>query len=65
MKGGLISAIWTVKAYKDPRIDRERGWNSSLMVTRRPEVLSLPISFCELAKDAKAALVCEPCTRTI
>ena len=64
MKGGLISAIWTVKAYKDLGIDRERGWNSSLTVTRRPEALSLPISFVSLRRTRRRRLSASRVQRT-
>ena len=53
MKGGLISAIWTVKAY-----------NSSLTVTRRPEVLSLPISFVSLRRTRRRRLSASRVQRT-
>ena len=64
MKGGLISAIWTVKAYKDLGIDPGRGWNSSLMVTRRPEVLSPPISFVSLRRTRRRRLSASRVQRT-
>ncbi len=35
MKGGLVSAIWTVKAYKDLGIDPESVWNLSSTGMRR------------------------------
>ncbi len=61
MKSGLVSAIWVAKAYKDLGIcpgkklvfifnaDEETGSKESGKI------------ICDLAKDAKAALVCEPC----
>lgn len=61
MKSGLISAIWTARAYRELGIDpgkklvfifngdEETGSNESSDI------------ICELAKGAKAALVCEPC----
>lgn len=61
MKSGLVSAIWAAKAYKDLGIcpgkklvfifngDEETGSKESGKI------------ICDLAKDAKAALVCEPC----
>ena len=62
MKGGLISAIWTVKAYKDLGIDP--GKRLEFIFNGDEETGSAESTdiICELAKDAKAALVCEPCT---
>lgn len=62
MKSGLVSAIWCIKAYKDLGIapgkkivcifngDEETGSAESTDI------------ICDIAKDAKAALVVEPCT---
>ena len=62
MKGGLISAIWTVKAYKDLGLDP--GKRLEFIFNGDEETGSAESTdiICELAKDAKAALVCEPCT---
>lgn len=61
MKSGLISAIWTAKAYKDLGIDP--GKRLVFIFNGDEETGSHESSdiICELAKDAKAALVCEPC----
>ena len=61
MKSGLISAIWTAKAYKDLGIDP--GKRLVFLFNGDEETGSHESSdiICELAKDAKAALVCEPC----
>lgn len=61
MKSGLISAIWTVKAYKDLGIDP--GRRLEFLFNGDEETGSAESSeiICNLAKDAKAALVCEPC----
>jgi len=61
MKSGLISAIWTAKAYKDLGIDP--GKKLVFIFNGDEETGSHESSgiICELAKDAKAALVCEPC----
>jgi len=62
MKGGLISAIWAVKAYKELGIDP--GKKLVFVFNGDEETGSKDSNdiICELAKDAKAALVCEPCT---
>ena len=61
MKSGLISAIWNVKAYRDLEIDPGKklvfAFNGD-EETGSPESEAI---ICELAKGAKAALVCEPC----
>lgn len=61
MKSGLISAIWTAKAYKDLGI--EPGKRLVFIFNGDEETGSRESSgiICDLAKDAKAALVCEPC----
>lgn len=61
MKSGLISAIWVAKAYKDLGI--EPGKRLVFIFNGDEETGSRESShiICELAKDAKAALVCEPC----
>ena len=56
MKGGLLRDL-DQKAYMILGSIRERGWNSSLMVTRRPEVLESTDIICELAKDAEGGAV--------
>lgn len=61
MKSGLISAIWNVKAFKDLGIDPGK---KLVFVFNGDEETGSPESeaiICELAKGAKAALVCEPC----
>lgn len=61
MKSGLISAIWSIKAYRDLGIDPGKRL---VMVINGDEEIRSPESshiICELAKDCKAALVCEPC----
>lgn len=62
MKGGLISAIWAVKAYQDLGIDP--GKKLVFIFNGDEETGSRDSEeiICDLAKDAKAALVCEPCT---
>lgn len=62
MKGGLISAIWAVKAYQDLEIDP--GKKLVFIFNGDEETGSRDSEeiICALAKDAKAALVCEPCT---
>ena len=62
MKGGLISAIWAVKAYQDLGIDP--GKKLVFVFNGDEETGSKDSSdiICELAKGAKAALICEPCT---
>jgi len=62
MKGGLISAIWAVKAYQDLGI--EPGKKLVFVFNGDEETGSKDSSdiICELAKGAKAALICEPCT---
>lgn len=61
MKSGLISAIWTAKAYKDLGIDP--GKRLVFIFNGDEETGSHESSdiICELAKGARAALVCEPC----
>lgn len=61
MKSGLISAIWVAKAYKDLGI--HPGKKLVFIFNGDEETGSKESSgiICELAKDAKAALVCEPC----
>lgn len=61
MKSGLISAIWTAKAYRDLGIDP--GKKLVFIFNGDEETGSHESSgiICELAKGAKAALVCEPC----
>lgn len=61
MKSGLISAIWVMKAYKDLGIDPGK---KLVMVCNGDEEIGSPDSseiICGLARDAKAALVIEPC----
>ncbi|MBQ6834723.1 MAG: M20 family metallopeptidase [Lachnospiraceae bacterium] len=62
MKGGLISAIWAVKAYRDLGIDP--GKKLVFVFNGDEETGSKDSSdiICELAAGAKAALICEPCT---
>ena len=64
MKSGLISAIWAVKAYQDLGI--EPGKKIVCVFNGDEETGSKDSSdiICEIAKDAKAALVPEPCTAT-
>ena len=61
MKSGLISTIWIVKAYRELTIDP--GKRLVFIFNGDEETGSGESSeiICELAKDAKAALVCEPC----
>lgn len=60
MKSGLVSAIWSMKAYKDLGIDP--GKRLVMVINGDEEVRSPESSdiICELAKGCKAALVCEP-----
>ena len=60
MKSGLISAIWSMKAYRDLGIDP--GKKLVMMVNADEEIRSPESSaiICEVAKGCKAALVCEP-----
>ena len=62
MKGGLISAIWAVKAYRDLGIDP--GKKLVFVFNGDEETGSKDSNdiICELAARAKAALICEPCT---
>ncbi len=64
MKGGLVSAIWTVKAYKDLGSIRESVWNSSSTVTRRREARSLPISSVSLRRTRRRRLCANRVQRT-
>ena len=60
MKSGLVSAIWSMKAYKDLGIDPGK---KLVMVINADEEIRSPESsdiICGLAKGCKAALVCEP-----
>lgn len=60
MKSGLISAIWSMKAYKDLGIDPGK---KLVMVINADEEIRSPESssiICELARGCRAALVCEP-----
>lgn len=61
MKGGLISAIWTARAYKELGIDP--GKHLVFIFNGDEETGSdeSTETICSLAKGAKAALVCEPC----
>ncbi len=62
MKSGLVSAIWSMKAYKDLGIDPGKCLR---MVINGDEEIRSPESssiICEQAQGCKAALVCEPCT---
>ena len=60
MKSGLISAVWAVKAFKDLGIDP--GKKLVFVFNGDEETGSKDSNdiICELARDAKAALVCEP-----
>jgi glutamate carboxypeptidase len=60
MKGGLISAIWTMKAYRDLGIDP--GKKLILLINSDEEVGSVESAALiqETAVGCKAALVCEP-----
>ena len=60
MKSGVISAIWTAKAYRDLGIDP--GKKLVFLFDGDEETGSKDSCdiICGLAKDAKAALVCEP-----
>lgn len=64
MKSGLISAIWAVKAYKELGIDP--GKKLEFVFNGDEETGSKDSGdlICAAAKDAKAALVTEPCTAT-
>ena len=60
MKSGVVSAIWAMKAYKDLGIDPGK---KLVMVVNADEEIRSPESsdiICGLAKNCKAALVCEP-----
>ena len=62
MKSGLVSAIWSMKAYRDLGIDPGKCLR---MVINGDEEIRSPESssiICEQAQGCKAALVCEPCT---
>lgn len=61
MKSGLVSAIWAVRAYKDLGIDP--GKKLVFVFNGDEETGSKDSNdiICDLAKDAKAALVAEPC----
>lgn len=61
MKSGLISAIWTVKAYRDLGI--EPGKRLVFVFNGDEETGSKESNdiICKQAEGAKAALVCEPC----
>lgn len=61
MKSGLVSAIWAAKAYKDLGIDP--GKKLVFVFNGDEETGSKDSNdiICEIAKDAKAALVTEPC----
>lgn len=61
MKSGLVSAIWSMKAYRDLNIDPNK---KLIMVMNSDEEIRSPESselICSLAEGCKAALVCEPC----
>ena len=62
MKSGLVSAIWSMKAYKDLGIDP--GKRLRMVINGDEEIRSPESSaiICQQAEDCKAALVCEPCT---
>lgn len=62
MKSGLISAIWALKAYKDLEI--ETGKKLICVFNGDEETGSKDSNdiICEIAKNAKAALVTEPST---
>lgn len=62
MKSGLISAIWAIKAYQDLEI--EMGKKVICVFNGDEETGSEDSNdiICEIAKDAKAALVTEPST---
>ena len=64
MKSGLVSAIWAVKAYQDLGI--EPGKKLVFVFNGDEETGSKDTNdiICAVAKDAKAALVTEPCTGT-
>lgn len=62
MKGGLISAIWAVKAYHELSIDPGKKLCFVFNGDEETGSRDSETLICELAKDAKAALVCEPCT---
>ena len=61
MKSGLISAIWTARAYKELGIDP--GRKLVFIFNGDEETGSHESSdiICGLAENARAALVCEPC----
>lgn len=61
MKSGLISAIWTARAYKELGIDP--GRRLIFIFNGDEETGSHESSdiICGLAENARAALVCEPC----
>lgn len=61
MKSGLVSAIWAAKAYKDLGIDP--GKKLEFVFNGDEETGSRDSNdiICGIAKDAKAALVTEPC----
>ena len=61
MKSGLISAIWTAKAYRELGIDP--GKRLVFLFNGDEETGSHDSNerICSLAEGAKAALVCEPC----
>ena len=60
MKSGLISAIWSMKAFKSLGIDVKK--KLVMVINGDEEVRSLESSalICQMAEGAKAALVCEP-----
>ncbi len=61
MKSGILSAIWAVKAYQDLSIDP--GKKLVFVFNGDEETGSHDSNdiICDLAKDAKAALIAEPC----
>ncbi|MCI8454223.1 MAG: M20 family metallopeptidase [Lachnospiraceae bacterium] len=61
MKSGLISAIWIVKAYRELKIDPGKRLVFIFNGDEETGSRESEAIICELAKDAKAALVCEPC----
>lgn len=61
MKSGLISAIWTMKAYRDLEI--HPGKKLVMVMNGDEETRSLESSelICHMAKGCRAAIVCESC----
>ena len=62
MKSGLVSAIWCIKAYKDLGIDPGKRLVCVFNGDEETGSAESTDIICDAARNAKAALVMEPCT---